>query len=141
MTSVPTMVVEIHVPLLRMPDLPDGSYPFPWIEEIENFLSDLEDQGDAEVFDEGEEDGDVYVFFVTGAGEGIFWRWRPAWPLFLASLQEPSRSSVTTRPRSSVRDDGWRFHYLHSEDRCGASAPPAQGSSVRAAAGTACGTK
>nr|QIY93111.1 hypothetical protein HEP87_01395 [Streptomyces sp. S1D4-11] len=67
---MPTMVVEIHVPLLRMPDLPDGSYPFPWIEEIENFLSDLEDQGDAEVFDEGEEDGDVYVFFVTGAGEG-----------------------------------------------------------------------
>ncbi|WP_405561396.1 hypothetical protein OHV08_04915 [Streptomyces canus] len=41
------MVVEIHVPLLPTPDLP-------------------------EVFDEGEEDGDVYVyvFVVTGAGEG-----------------------------------------------------------------------
>ncbi len=70
MTSVPTMVVEIHVPLLPTPGLPDGSYPFPWIEEVEDFLSDLEDQGDVEVFDEGEEDGDVYVFFVTGAGEG-----------------------------------------------------------------------
>ncbi|MCX5054666.1 MULTISPECIES: hypothetical protein [unclassified Streptomyces] len=63
------MVVEIHVPLLPTPDLPDGSYPFPWIEEIEDFLSDLEDQGDVEVFDEGEEDGDVYVFFVTGTDE------------------------------------------------------------------------
>ncbi|MFE2491792.1 hypothetical protein ACFXGR_53255 [Streptomyces mirabilis] len=64
------MVVEIHVPLLPTPGLPDGSYPFPWIEEVEDFLSDLEDQGDVEVFDEGEEDGDVYVFFVAGAGEG-----------------------------------------------------------------------
>lgn len=70
MTSVPTMVVEIHVPLLPTPGLPDDSYPFPWIEEVEDFLSDLEDQGDVEVFDEGEEDGDVYVFFITGAGEG-----------------------------------------------------------------------
>ncbi|MFE3032434.1 hypothetical protein ACFXKY_12365 [Streptomyces canus] len=64
------MVVEIHVPLLPTPGLPDGSYSFPWIEEVEDFLSDLEDQGDVEVFDEGEEDGDVYVFFITGAGEG-----------------------------------------------------------------------
>ncbi|MFJ1561375.1 hypothetical protein [Streptomyces mirabilis] len=64
------MVVEIHVPLLPTPGFPDGSYPFPWIEEVEDFLSDVEDQGDVEVCDEGEEDGDVYVFFVTGAGEG-----------------------------------------------------------------------
>jgi len=40
---VPTTVVEIHVPLLPTPDLPDGAYPFPWIEEVEDFLSDLED--------------------------------------------------------------------------------------------------
>ncbi|MFC9646079.1 hypothetical protein ACFTZF_47690 [Streptomyces mirabilis] len=64
------MVVEIHIPLLPTPGPPDGSYPFPWIEEVEDILSDLEDQGGVEVFDEGEEDGDVYVFFVTGAGEG-----------------------------------------------------------------------
>ncbi|MFF4309687.1 hypothetical protein [Streptomyces sp. NPDC001507] len=61
---MPTVVVEIHVPLLPTPGLPDGSYPFPWIEEVEDFL------GDVEVFDEGEEDGDVYVFFVSRAGEG-----------------------------------------------------------------------
>ncbi|WP_309054898.1 hypothetical protein [Streptomyces sp.] len=63
------MVVEIHVPLLSTPDLPDGSYPFPWIDAIEDFLCDLDDEGDVDVFDEGEQDGDVYVFFITGAGE------------------------------------------------------------------------
>jgi hypothetical protein len=66
---VSTMVVEIHVPLLPTPGLPGGSYPFPWIEEVEDFLADLEDKGGVEVFDDGEEDGDVYVFFVTGTGE------------------------------------------------------------------------
>ncbi|MEU3795535.1 hypothetical protein AB0F07_38070 [Streptomyces fructofermentans] len=64
------MVVEIHVPLLSTPDLPDGAYPFPWIDDVEDFLSDLEDQGDVDVFDEGEEDGGVYFFFITGASQG-----------------------------------------------------------------------
>ncbi|MEU6198318.1 hypothetical protein [Streptomyces sp. NPDC047061] len=66
---MPTTVVEIHVPLLPTPHLPDGAYPFPWIEDVEDFLFALEDQGDVEVFDDGEDDGDAYVFFVTGAGE------------------------------------------------------------------------
>lgn len=66
---MPTMVVEIHVPLLPTPHLPDGAYPFPWIETVEDFLAGLEDQGDVEVFDDGEEHGDAYVFFITGAGE------------------------------------------------------------------------
>jgi hypothetical protein len=58
-------------------------------------------------------------------------KWRPAWPPFLAFLREPSRSSVTTRPRSSVWDHGWYFHCLHSEDRCGACTPcPGQFGSV-----------
>ncbi|MER7486117.1 hypothetical protein ABTY20_09475 [Streptomyces sp. NPDC126497] len=63
------MVVEIHVPLLPTPNLSDGAYPFPWIEAVEDFLTGLEDQGDVEVLDEGEEYGDAHVFFVTGAGE------------------------------------------------------------------------
>ncbi|MEO3973244.1 hypothetical protein [Streptomyces sp. CAU 1734] len=63
------MVVEIHVPLLPTPGLPDGAYPFPWIDEVGNFLTDVEIRGGAEVFDDGEEDGDHYVFSVTGAGE------------------------------------------------------------------------
>ncbi|MGP2440898.1 hypothetical protein [Streptomyces sp. JW3] len=65
---MPTQVVEIHVPLLPAPGLADGAYPFPWIDQVEEFLAGLEDAGEAEVFDDGEEDGDVYVFFVTGAG-------------------------------------------------------------------------
>ncbi|WP_232839298.1 hypothetical protein [Streptomyces triticisoli] len=69
MGAVPTMVVEIHVPLLPTPNLPEGAYPFPWIEEIEDFLSDLEGQGDVEAFEDGEEHEDAYVFFVAGAGE------------------------------------------------------------------------
>ncbi|MGW4824606.1 hypothetical protein ACWEP4_38205 [Streptomyces sp. NPDC004227] len=69
MDLVPTMVVEIHVPLAPAPNLADGAYPYPGIEEVEDFLTDLEDQGDVEVFDDGEEDADAYVFFVTGAGE------------------------------------------------------------------------
>lgn len=35
--------VEIHVPLLPTPDPPDRSHLFPRIEEVEEFLSDLED--------------------------------------------------------------------------------------------------
>jgi hypothetical protein len=66
---VPTTVVEIHVPLLPTPNLPDGAYPFPWIEEIEDSLASLEDQGDVEIFDDGEEHEDAYVFLVTGAGD------------------------------------------------------------------------
>jgi hypothetical protein len=69
MGFVPTMVVEIHVPLSPTPNVPDGAYPYPWIEEVEDFLADLEDQGDVEVFDDGEEYAEAYVFFVTGAGE------------------------------------------------------------------------
>jgi hypothetical protein len=37
------MVVEVHVPLPPMPGLPDGSHPFPWIEEVEDLLSGLDD--------------------------------------------------------------------------------------------------
>jgi hypothetical protein len=37
------MVVEVHVPLPPMPGLPDRSHPFPWIEEVEDPLSGLDD--------------------------------------------------------------------------------------------------
>lgn len=62
-------VVEIHVPLTRAPGLEPGDYPFPWIDTIEEFLSELEDDGTVEVPDDGEEFGDVYVFFIRGAAE------------------------------------------------------------------------
>jgi hypothetical protein len=60
-------VVEIHVPLVSPPGLPDGAYPFPWIRIVDDFLADLEKQGELEVFDEGDEVGKVYAFFITGA--------------------------------------------------------------------------
>ena len=59
-------VVEIHVPLVPRPGLPDDAYPFPWIREIDDFLADLEERGETEVFDEGEEVGKVYIFVITG---------------------------------------------------------------------------
>ncbi|MFD0887759.1 hypothetical protein ACFQ08_24730 [Streptosporangium algeriense] len=65
-----TTVVEIHVPLREAPGHAQDEYPFPWIEKIEDFLAQMEDQGGAEVFDDGEEFGDVYVFFITGGDEG-----------------------------------------------------------------------
>jgi len=60
-------VVEIHVPLVSPADLPAGAYPFPWIRVVDDFLADLEEQGELEVFDEGEEVGRAYAFFITGA--------------------------------------------------------------------------
>ena len=61
--------MEIHVPLRATPGLASNAYPFPWIEDVEAFLVDVEDRGEAEVYDDGEEYGEVYVFFVTGADE------------------------------------------------------------------------
>ncbi|MBT2414740.1 hypothetical protein J7I94_30040 [Streptomyces sp. ISL-12] len=38
---MPTMVAGSHVPLLPTPGPPDGSCPFPRIEEVEDFLAGL----------------------------------------------------------------------------------------------------
>ncbi|BCB89295.1 hypothetical protein [Phytohabitans suffuscus] len=62
-------VVEIHIPLVPAPNLVPGSYPFPWIDRVDDFLVELEDAGEAEVYDDGEEYGDVYIFFISGASE------------------------------------------------------------------------
>ncbi|GIF68447.1 hypothetical protein Ais01nite_64820 [Asanoa ishikariensis] len=62
-------IVEIHVPLTPAPALPEGAYLFPWIDQIEDFLADLEDGAAVEIYDDGEEHGDVYIFFITGESE------------------------------------------------------------------------
>jgi hypothetical protein len=62
-------VVEIHVPLTPAVGLAPGEYPLPWIDRIEDFLIDLEDEGAVEVYDDGETFGDFYVFFITGGDE------------------------------------------------------------------------
>ncbi|MFI7081444.1 hypothetical protein ACIBO1_29510 [Micromonospora sp. NPDC049903] len=62
-------VVEIHVPLVPSPGLDPGVDAFPWIDQVEDFLVDLEDEGAVEVHDDGEELGDVYVFYIAGETE------------------------------------------------------------------------
>lgn len=57
--------VEIHVPLV--PGGAGGDHPYPWIDRVEEFLCDLEEQGMLEVFDDGEEWGETYIFFIAGA--------------------------------------------------------------------------
>lgn len=55
------LVVEVHVPLQS---------PQPaWVEAAENFLLDLEEQGETEVYDDAEQFGDADVFFLTGPRE------------------------------------------------------------------------
>ncbi|MFI5843035.1 hypothetical protein ACIA8K_25330 [Catenuloplanes sp. NPDC051500] len=54
--------VEIHVPIA-----PGDTYP--WVDEVEDFLYGLDEQGVIEVFDDAEEWGDTYIFFIAGAKE------------------------------------------------------------------------
>lgn len=63
------LVVEIHVPLVPAADVVDGEYGYPWIDDVEEGPAALEESGEAEVFDDGEEAGDAYIFFVAGASE------------------------------------------------------------------------
>lgn len=66
------LLVEVHVPLTLPKELEEGEDPFPWIDEVSEFLADLEDDARAEgaaQYDDGEEFGDNYVFFVHGASE------------------------------------------------------------------------
>ncbi|NEA33927.1 hypothetical protein [Streptomyces sp. SID13031] len=65
------LIVEIHLPLVdtgvRSPANPD--YAFGWIFEVEEYLAKNEDGGGFEVYDDGEELGNDYLFFLTGANE------------------------------------------------------------------------
>jgi hypothetical protein len=69
---VADLIVEVHVPLTLPKDLEEGEYPFPWIDEVDEYLAGLDDDPAAEgaaVYDDGEEWGDDYVFFLHGASE------------------------------------------------------------------------
>ncbi|MFI1993225.1 hypothetical protein [Actinoplanes sp. NPDC020271] len=67
--GVMAAIVEIHVPLIPAPGLEPGAYPFPWIERVEDFLIEIEDEGVVETYDEGEEFFGAYVFSLTGTDE------------------------------------------------------------------------
>ena len=64
-------IVEIHVPLTPSEDVAPGAYPFPWIDDIEETLALGAEDGDYELYDDGEELGDEYVFFLTGTRESV----------------------------------------------------------------------
>lgn len=61
------LLVEIHVPLTPS-DVPEGEYPFPWIDSAMEFLFELDDSR-GEMYDDGEELGDEYLFFVHAGSE------------------------------------------------------------------------
>nr|WP_221383151.1 hypothetical protein [Actinoplanes polyasparticus] len=67
------LLVEIHVPLPSLEEMESGQQPHPvvWIDEVQEFLAGLEE---GEEFDDGEEYGDVYVFFIAGADESTLLR-------------------------------------------------------------------
>ena len=54
------VLVEIHVPMTD-----DNE----WIDDVGDFMIDLEEELGLEEYDDGEEFGDVYIFFIAGAGE------------------------------------------------------------------------
>ncbi|WP_229068916.1 hypothetical protein [Actinoplanes sp. DH11] len=67
---MPTLIIEVHVPLRPAPDVAPGEYPLPWIDDVEDFLAGLDVETDgAAGYDDGEEYGDAYVFFLTGTDE------------------------------------------------------------------------
>lgn len=73
LVGVPTSLVEIHVPLPPREGVPDGEPP-QWADVVEEFLADAEDRGELEVYDEGEDLGDAYVFLVSGAPTNVLLR-------------------------------------------------------------------
>ena len=59
--------MEVHVPLAaRTPGTASDAYA--WIDDVEEHLGGL-DGSRGEEYDDGEELGDEYVFFVSGAAE------------------------------------------------------------------------
>lgn len=54
------VMVEIHVPVTA-----DGE----WIDDVGDYLIDLEEEFGLEEVEDGEESGDVYIFFIAGASE------------------------------------------------------------------------
>jgi len=63
------LLVEIHIPLERDPNIPEDEDPFPWIEDITQYLLDLDEGDEAAMYDDGEEFGEVYVFSINAADE------------------------------------------------------------------------
>jgi hypothetical protein len=74
------LIVEIHVPAINTGSSPGTTwprssvtvtedYPYHWIGEIEAYLAERADDVGFELYDDGEEVGDHYLFFLTRASE------------------------------------------------------------------------
>jgi len=63
------LLVEVHIPLAVDANIPEDEDQFPWIEEITEYLLDLDEGDEAAMYDDGEEFGDVYVFTINAADE------------------------------------------------------------------------
>jgi hypothetical protein len=65
-----SLLVEIHIPLPTPEEVEAGAseHPVVWIEKVEDFLAELHGE-ELEVFDDGEQDGAVYIFFIAAADE------------------------------------------------------------------------
>jgi len=81
------IVVEIHVP---------AGDTTSWVEDVEDFLGDLEDAGDVEVYDDSERVGGVHVFYLTG---------RRAEPLLAVAARVAARAGVPAGAFAVVTDD------------------------------------
>jgi hypothetical protein len=62
-------IVEIHIPLVATPGLSPSEHQYPWIDHVDSFVQELDPDTGAEYYDDGEEFGDDYVFFITGQDE------------------------------------------------------------------------
>jgi hypothetical protein len=54
------VMVEIHIPVTA-----DGE----WVDDVGDFMIDLEEEFGLEEVEDGEESGDEYIFFIAGASE------------------------------------------------------------------------
>lgn len=95
--DVMALLVEIHIPVPTPEEVESGAqeHPVVWIERVEDFLA--ERHGEAlEVFDDGEQYGDVYIFFIAAADEQTLLR---------AASQVAALDGVPTGAFAMVTDD------------------------------------
>ena len=84
---MPVTVVEIHVPAVGAAE---------WVATVEDFLADLEDAGEIEVYDDAELIGAEHVFYLTGKKADL---------LLSAAARAVARPGVPPRAWALVTDD------------------------------------
>ena len=62
-------VLEFRIPMTPTPGVPEDEYQFPWIDDLQEAVTELVDAGVLEEDDSAEQLDDDYVFYLTGASE------------------------------------------------------------------------